>query len=297
VISIIGVLHGPEELEIRSVFRLEAETAVPNGRALDMRAELVGADGQVVARGIVYSVRSQGNCGCGGHDDDPDAYPRLVQAFVPDAEPGTELRIRRGAERLWSRSAPARRPKIGDASAELRDDELQLRWSLESSGEDEPECWAQWTTDRGRTWRALGVGLTGGSAVLDARGLPSGRVAIRLLASDGFHTATSRMLSVTVPRRPVEVAVLSPREGQTFVADSPMRLWGTATDASHGTVADDGAQWTLDGEAVASGFDAFVAAPPPGEHKATLRVKSRDGEVERAVAFTTVELSEERDVD
>ncbi len=299
VISIIGVLHGPDELEIKSVFRLDAESEVTNGRALDMRAELVNAEGRVVASGTVYSLQSHADgCGCHGEGgDETESYPRLVQAFVPDAEAGALLRIQRAGEPLWSRAASGRKPKIGEATAKLKEDELHLSWSVEADGEQEPECWAQWSTDRGRTWHALGASLRGKSAVVDARGLPSGRVAIRLLVSDGFHTAISRLLNVTVPRRPPEASILSPRDGQTFVSQSPMRLWGAATDARDGPVPDEAARWVLDDREIATGFDAFVEAPKPGNHRATLTVKTREGSVKATVAFTTVELPEERDED
>ncbi len=300
LISIIGVLHGPDELEIKSVIRLDAESEVTNGRALDMRAELVNGEGRVVASGTVYSLRSQsqGGCGCcSDAGDDAESYPRLIQAFIPDVEAGALLRIQRAHEPMWSRRAPARKPRIGEATAKLRDGELHLSWSVETSRDQEPECWAQWSTDRGRTWHALAATLRGGSAVLDARNLPSGRVAIRLLVSDGFHTAVSRLLTVTVPRRPPEASILSPREGQTFASQSPMRLWGAGTDAHGDPVPDEGARWVVDGEEVATGFDAFVEAPKPGNHRAMLAVRTREGSVETTVAFTTVELSEERDED
>ncbi len=300
VISVIGVLHAPDELEVKSVFRLDAESEVSNGRALDLRAELVNAEGKVVARGTVYGLRSSSTCDCGCKDEGDDgteSYPRLVQAFVPDVEPGALLRITRAGEPVWSRTAPARRPKIGEAAAELEEDELRLTWSVEVSGEQEPEIWVQWSTDRGRNWHALGANLRGTSAVLDARGLPAGRVGIRLLVSDGFHTAVSRVLTVTVPRRPLEVSILSPRDGQTFVAGYPMRLWGAVAEALAERVPDEAARWLVDGNEVAVGFDAFVEAPAPGEHRATLTVKTREGSAERSVVFTTVELPEERDED
>jgi len=131
--------------------------------------------------------------------------------------------------------------------------------------------------------------------MLDARGLPSGRLSIRLLVSDGFHTTTSRSLSVTVPTRPAEASILSPRDGQTFAANSPMRLWGAATSGSGEPVDDEAARWTVDGDEIGRGFDAFVEAPKPGEHRATLVVETREGSVETQVAFTTVEFGEERD--
>jgi hypothetical protein len=297
VISIIGVLRSPDELDVQSVFRLEAEAEVSNGRALDMRAELVNAEGRVIASGTVYSLRSFAHeCGCEGEASD-ESYPRLVQAFVPDVEAGALLRVQRAGEAVWSRRASERKPKVGDVTGELREGELQLGWSVEASGDEESECWVQWSADRGQTWHALGAGLRGGSAVLDARGLPSGRVAIRLLVSDGFHTAVSRRLSVTVPRQPPEPSILSPRDGQTFVSQSPMRLWGAATESSGQPVPDEAATWTIDEEQVATGADAFVEAPKPGKHRATLTVKTRDGTAERSVAFATVELPEEQDED
>ena len=131
--------------------------------------------------------------------------------------------------------------------------------------------------------------------MLDARGLPSGSVGFRLLVSDGFHTATSRVLNVTIPKRPAEASILGPRDGQTFAFPGPLRLWGAALDARGEPVPDEAARWVLDGDEVATGLDAFVAAPEPGDHRATLTVKTREGSVETSVAFTTVELPEERD--
>jgi hypothetical protein len=296
LISIIGVLHSPDELEIQSIFRLEAESEIPNGRALDMRAELVNAEGRVVARGTVYSLRSygRGGCGCNGEGSDEESFPKLIQAFVPDVEAGALLRIQRAGEPVWTRAAPDKKPKVGSATAELKQGELHLRWTVEASSDQEPECWAQWSIDRGRTWHALSAGLRGGSAVLDARGLPSGRVAIRLLVSDGFHTAVSRLLNVTVPRRPPEASILSPREGQVFVSQGPMRLSGVATDTRGQPVPDEAARWVVDDE-VTTGLDAFIEAPKPGDHRAVLTVKTREGTSETSVAFTTVELPEERD--
>jgi len=299
VISIIGVLHAPDELEVRSVFRLEAESEIAGGRPLDLRAELVDVDGRAVASGAVHALRSEAGCGCKGEGggDGGSEYPLLVQALVPDLEAGAMLRIGRADAPLWSRKAPARRPKLTAAAAKLDNGALKLTWSLETSGEDEAECWAQWSSDRGRTWHALGVGLRGDSATVDARELPAGSVSVRLLGSDGFHTTVSRTLVVRVPRRPPSVAILGPREGQTFAWPGPMRLWAVATDDAGDPVPDEAARWAIDGRAAATGLDVFVEAPKPGKHRATLSVRARGGRVELVVPFTTVEVAEERDED
>jgi hypothetical protein len=43
--------------------------------------------------------------------------------------------------------------------------------------------------------------------------------------------------------------------------------------------------------------DAFIEAPAPGEHKALLTIETRDGSSSTSVAFSVVELPEERDGD
>lgn len=155
----------------------------------------------------------------------------------------------------------------------------------------------QWTPDRGRTWHGLGAGLRGDSAVLDARGLPPGRIGVRVLVSDGFQTATSRTLNVTIPQRAPELSILSPRDGQTLPAGVPMRLWGATAAMDEEPTEDEPATWELDGREVATGLDAFVEAPEPGEHRATLRLRGRGRRAEAEVRFRTVEFGEERDAE
>lgn len=305
VISLIGVLAGPDQLEIRSVFRLEAESTIAHGRRLDLRAELIGRDGVVVAAGDLYALESRaagcGGCaggGCGGGCAGDDVYPKLIQAFVPDVEEGAALRVQRGGESLWVRQRSARRPVVREVAAELRDDQLHLRWASEVGSDAPPECWVQWSPDRGQTWHALAAGLVGDSATIDARALPPGRVSLRLLVSDGFSTARSRVVALTVPRRPPEATILSPREQQTVLAGSPLRLWAVASDARSEPLPDDAARWLMDGKEIAVGLDVFVdTLPDEGDHKVTLVIRTREGEVERTVTVRTVALAEERDID
>lgn len=296
VISLIGVQHGPDEVEIRSVLRLEAQTAVPNGRALDLRAELLDEAGRVVASATVYSLRSFAH-GESGHHDGPgeDPYPRLIQAFIRDVAPGAALRIRREETELWSRRAPDVEATVGDVAVDLVGDEVQLRWSFESKGDYEPEAVVQWSADGGRSWQALGAGILGRSASLDARALPAGELLIRLLASDGFHTATSQPIGITMPERPTQASILSPRSGQTLTHPSSLRLWGIATAASGEAVHDEDARWLIDEREVATGLDTYVRTPPPGDHRATLVIMGPEGSVTLSVDFTVVELPVERE--
>ena len=66
IVSIIGVMHSENEVEIQSVMRLEAVPLVENGVKTGMMADLIGAKGKVIASAPVYRLRthSMSNCGC-----------------------------------------------------------------------------------------------------------------------------------------------------------------------------------------------------------------------------------------
>jgi hypothetical protein len=244
-----------------------------------------------------------GGCGCGGDDKDSSGaatYPYAFQAFLTDAEPGEELRLSRGDNALWNRRAPDAAPRLTSFRARLAgarqkgSTELVLEWKVAAGGDQEPEGWLQWSSDAGENWYALTTGLRGGKATLDASSLPSGRVQLRLLISDGFHTTVSKAVSVTMPRRPAEPAILSPRDGQTFVTGSPMRLWGSVVTGDAKDAPPKNSRWLLDGEAVAEGLDAFITAPEAGEHRLTLVVES-GGRADVSLTFQTVRLPDLRD--
>jgi len=57
------------------------------------------------------------------------------------------------------------------------------------------------------------------------------------------------------------------------------------------------ARWRLDDRDVAAGLDAFIEAPKHGKHRLRLIIKAHEGTAETSVAFTTVEVPEERDDD
>jgi hypothetical protein len=305
VISIIGVLISENEIEISSVMRLEAFRDVTSGRASGLTAELLDGNGRVLARGQVHQLTSRAQCGCRCEGGEAASFPHALQAFVPNVGAGAALRIRRGEKEIWVRRAPDSEPHIETFRASLAksrprkgeaaNDQLQAEWKIKCAGETEPEIWLQWSKDRGKTWRGLASSLRGKGASIDAAHLPAGRVQLRLLASDGFHTAVSKTIAVEIPARPPVVSILSPRDGQTLVAGNPMRLWGavTGTDSEAGSA--EGGRWLMDGKEAAAGLDAFITAPAAGEHRLTLIIGARSERAETVVKFRTVRLPRDRE--
>lgn len=297
LISIIGVMHSEDEMEVLSLMRVQATSIMHNARDTGLTAELVGEEGQILAAAPVMRLRDHASgCGCEeGHDESGRHYPHLVQAFLKDVAPGAELRIRHGKEQIWSRQAPKEQPRISDFEARLKGEQLVAEWRMESSSEHEPMFWIRWSTDGGLTWSALASNLRGERAELDASTLPGGKVELRLFGSDGFFTAESVTTTVEVPERPLAVSILTPRDGQTLVAGQSMRLWGAAQSDRPAEKEELKAVWVLDGEEVAEGLDVFLSAPSAGEHKLVLQVSMGDQRGETTASFITVDVPPERD--
>ena len=304
VISIIGVVHSENEVEIKSVMRLEAMRETRNARSTELTAELVDSEDRIISRAPLQRLQSYGHgCGCGGANEEERSYPYMFQAFVSDVERGAMLRIRGAGKEVWRRSAPAEEPRITKFNAtiarrrgkEARREDLVVEWQVTHSGTEEPECWLQWSRDGGKNWHALAAGLRGKGTTLDSSVLPSGRIEIRMLVSDGFYTVVSERAGVEIPKRPASVSILSPRENQTLVEGFSKRLYGAATLSNEEPAPEKNVRWLIDGKEVAKGLDVFVPAPKAGEHRLTLAVNVKGEEGEQTIKFNTIKGPSDRE--
>jgi hypothetical protein len=290
LVSLIGVVRSAREVEVRSVARVVAQRELVGAQPTDLRAELVDAEGRVLADGPVQRLlMSGGGCGCAGGDS--GRPPFAFQAFLPDVAPGAALRIRRDDEEVWGRTAPADPPAISSFEVRARPQRgLSVRWSARVSDQAEPEAWMQWSSDNGREWYGLTVGLPRRRAEVPFNGLPAGELLLRLLVHDGFFTAVSAPVRVEIPGRPPSIGIVHPYDGGTLAAEGPLRLWGEVIDAAGQPLESVEARWLLDGEEVAQGLDAFGAAPAAGEHRCTLIVTVDGQTLRESVRFRTLAI-------
>jgi hypothetical protein len=291
VISIIGVLHSENEIEIKSIMRTPAIPRATDSFTTDLMAELMEGE-KILASATIYRLRSISRSKCDQDGSDPfeKRYPSVFQAFVPDRGQGTSLRIYHGDKELWTRKAPAQRPQISYFDVQVKDEWIEVRWKLESSGEQEAEFWLQWSNDEGKNWHGLTSGLRDSIAKVNVSSVPPGKISIRLLASDGFFTTESKSITIGVADRAPSISILMPREGQTLVHGRSMRLWGAVTNQMDRAERPLEISWLMDGKKEAVGLDAFVTTPPSGEHQLTLDVKYGDLSAKASVAFTSIDL-------
>jgi peptidase M66-like protein len=287
VISIIGEVLDAGEVHVSSVARVPA-AGQPVGIETSLVAQLLDETGKPLARGPVVRLEHEGSCDCGGTGAhrDPDKPPYRFQAFVPDVAPGAALRILAAEKEVWIRRAPAEGPRFERVTATVaRNEYLTLNWEVRTTGD--AEIWAQWSRDDGKRWNGLSTGLSREKAELPLSALPGGRVAVRLLAHDGFYTAVSAPVSIELPERAPEVAILHPRNGQTLMAGHAMQLAGSATDNAGVPIPSESLSWTLDDASVGNGREVWSNAPDAGEHVLVLSVRWHGSEAKTVVRFKT----------
>ena len=198
--------------------------------------------------------------------------------MLNDVAPGASLRILKGNTVVWERARPETPPTLEKvaASAVHEDGRVTVQWTRGDRKTEQGEVWIRWSNDDGRTWNALTVGQKGSSVVVDADQLPSGDVKFQLMMHDGFQTVTTTTDVVSLPPRPPVVGILYPRSGDQVYAEKQLHLFGTATSAGGGRVADDQATWYVDGKEIAKGFDVWVPGPGAGAHDVRLEVTAGD---------------------
>ena len=162
----------------------------------------------------------------------------------------------------------------------------------EQAGSDESLQFAlQFSKDEGNSWNGLAVGLTGNGFRFTTAELPSGRVIFRVLAHDGFFTATAVSPPVDLPERPATVSILHPHPDQPVLEGLPLRLWA-AVGLSTGEMPDSSlGEWLIDGQRVGSGLETWIAAPQAGRHRCTFIFEGPGGRVEQTAEFGSVHPS------
>lgn len=279
-IHILGTISADGAVEVSSVARIDTRYLRGAGRQTGYVAQLLDADGRILAEDVLYAYDSEGCCGgnrppadCHCDDCAREPKPAPFKAMLRNTAPGACLRILKRGEVAWERKGADRPPKISGARAALnKNGDLNLTWKLEGASKDEVDVWVRWTPDDGKTWHALTLGLRGNSATISAEQLPSGTVRFELLAHDGFYTVCAATNEVTLPARPPAVTILYPGQGARVYPDRLIHLWGTASSFAGATLSSEDAEWLIDDKPVGNGLDLWVENPGPHHHTVRLQI-------------------------
>lgn len=296
IISLIGLVSEENEFQVHSVMRVTALPHTESVSETEFTVELVNSSDQVISRGRVMELASQGSCGCGCRDPNgpnrPTRGPFVFQALLPNVPGGAMLRIVRpakekdeGPREVWSRRAPDMPPRISYFEVQARECSGHARWEVVDTDREALQVSLQYSPDGGKSWNGLAVGLSDNEHRFDLSALPSGEVIFALLAHDGFFTTRQVSGRVALPRRAPVIAIMHPYDGDTLVEGQPLRLWVSASTCTAQRVEDRACRWLIDGQQVAYGVEAWITTPIPGDHRCTVLVTDENQRAEATVSF------------
>ena len=233
---------------------------------------------------------------------DPDS-PDYIGAFSASfPEPsGTVARVELTADGavIDSRDVGQSTPTISLTSPTggFWSNQISVRWTASDADADD-WLWftVQYSWDSGVTWRAVATDLPKEPdtdqmewpmvlAELPAS-LSTGSSRVRVVATDGFHTAVDTSPGFTVRNRVPQPYITEPIEGQTIPAGQLIEARGGARDPDETNLTGSALQWGLDGVAIGSGEDVQIAGLAPGSYE--LELSASDSK--RSTVSTTVDM-------
>lgn len=156
----------------------------------------------------------------------------------------------------------------------------------------------QYSPDNGVTWLPVANDVPG---TLDTHlvtltlnslaGLPgsgAGQGHIRIVASDGYHTALATSPGFTVVNHPPDPFITTPSENAMEQPGGSITLHGGATDAEDGGLSDSALEWKINSSSVGTGTEQLVAGLAPGLYTVTLT--AQDSIAQRQTATRTMNI-------
>jgi hypothetical protein len=230
----VAALIHPGGAEIVRVEPSEAGVDAPVP-ASDVEVVVRNAAGAEVSRTRVAASSLESRPPLGSSEPPPS---RFVSAVVP-GRGAARAEIVVGGTTVASRSASARAPQVRlqspGAGARIGSrGRFTVRWQMSDADGDPLRARVEFSSDRGRSWKVLALGLRGERARIPRALLPrAGRGLLRVFVSDGFRAAKATVGRIRSVGTPPQVEILSPPGRTRFNLDAMIVLEGSAYD-DHG---------------------------------------------------------------
>jgi len=159
-----------------------------------------------------------------------------------------------------------------------------LSWNATDADGDMLRYVIQYSSDNGTTWRTLATDWPTTNYTLDLNSVSgTNQGLIRVLATDGFHTAEDLSNSVfTVATHAPSVSIMTPVNNSSFVGDQPVNLQGNAVDLEDGTLPSTALSWTssLEGSlGTGSALSVNALSLTEGTHTISLSALDSEGRI------------------
>jgi hypothetical protein len=274
---VAGSISEEGEAEMQPIFEAESIPEGPPAEAVPSAyaVRFLDRDGNLL---FEYPLDSSGMTGFQQTDRDGVSFSLVV----PD-EGGVETVqiVGQDGAVLLERSRSNHPPLLkllSPSGGEVFDDLLEVAWEGSDKDQDRLTYSVLYSIDGGETFETIGIDLSGAGFSYDAAKLPGSDAAVvRLIASDGFNTVSVDSPPFRLSSKPPEVAILSPREGETVFEGVPLSLETMAVDPEEGILVGDRVRWRSDLSGEIGAGNPIVANLPLGTHTITVKAIDQDG--------------------
>ncbi len=286
VLYVSGTLRANGRGKLRHAFTIDgiANPSNPNG---PYAIEMLDDQGQPLSR-FPFNASFEDSEGV-----PLDALRFNYQMPLPANETVSAIRLMRNNTVLDRINVSASTPVVRVAEVQADQPlagEHTFRWSAQDPDKDELRFMVFYSPGPDQPWQPLAARTAKTRLTVDTRRLPGGAKArIRVMATDGFNTAQDTTdVPFAVAPKPPKVRIRTPRDGQRFEVERPIRFQGRGRDLEDGALPDAQLRWSAGAQVLGEGrrVRAFL---PPGEHAITLTGRDKDGMVSSKTVTITVD--------
>ncbi len=274
VLLISGTVQRDQPVgRLSAIYKLPSPSSVPANGQGDVRIAFYDSgNNELASYPFEPEFGSEGDVG-------------LFGLLLPQQPSATRMSLLRAGQVLDSRQASANQPTVTINSPNggeiLNGNSSTIEWAGLDADGDSLTYLIQVSGNNGATWTTLASNLTDNNYVMDLTSLAgTNQGRIRVLASDGFHTAQDESNAVfTIVGRGPTVNMVTPTNNAGYVGNQPIVFQGNAVDLEDGDLSGTALKWTsnLDGQ-IGTGTSLTRSALDLTEGVHTISLSAQDSE-------------------
>ena len=191
-----------------------------------------------------------------------------------------------------SNNAPSLSISSPQAGAIWNNESENVSWTASDADGDKLYYTVQYRTDGVSPWMTLTTAYESKIYTVNRTKLPGSKNAqVRVLASDGFHTASDSVGDIDVATNAPETMIIKPANGEVFVEEQSIFFEGIAYDTEDGKLSGGSLAWSSQFDGPLGDGEVLVinaADLTEGEHQITL--VATDSDDQKSQVTTTINV-------